>query len=124
MRKRHLSQDDLKKRLTPDQYRVTQEKGTEPAFTGKYVHTKDDGMYRCTVCGAELFSSGNKFDSKTGWSSYDRPVSESAVGERPDTSQGMQRTEVVCKNCGAHLGHVFADGPRETTGKRFCINSC
>lgn len=115
--------DALKKRLTPLQYQVTQEKGTEPAFTGTYYSTKDTGMYHCVVCGAELFSSDTKFDSGSGWPSFSEPTAYSKVDLRPDESHGMIRTEVICKQCGAHLGHVFNDGPT-STGQRYCINSC
>lgn len=102
---------------------VTQNKGTEPAFTGKYVNEHSDGSYHCVVCGQKLFESGTKFDSGTGWPSFDQAVPGS-VEMIEDNSHGMQRTEVVCSNCGAHLGHMFEDGPADTTGQRFCINSC
>lgn len=102
---------------------VTQNKGTEPAFTGKYVNEHSDGSYHCVVCGQKLFESGTKFDSGTGWPSFDQAVSGS-VEMIEDNSHGMQRIEVVCSNCGAHLGHMFDDGPTDTTGQRFCINSC
>jgi peptide-methionine (R)-S-oxide reductase len=118
-----MSKDQLRKMLTPDQFRVTQEKGTETPFTGKYVDTKDRGTYKCVVCGNDLFKSGDKFDSGTGWPSFTRPAKDSSVGMKGDGSHFMRRTEVVCEKCGAHLGHVFDDGPGPT-GKRFCINSC
>ncbi len=118
-----MDKDELKNKLDEETYQVTQEKGTEVPFTGKYVHTKDKGMYNCVICGAKLFESKTKFDSGTGWPSFDQAIS-GAVKEIADNSHGMRRTEVVCSNCGAHLGHVFDDGPKETTGKRFCINSC
>lgn len=118
-----MDKEELKQKLTPEQYAVTQEKGTEAPFTGQYVHTKDKGMYNCVVCGTKLFDSNTKFDSGTGWPSFDQAI-PGAVREITDDSHGMIRTEVVCNNCGAHLGHVFNDGPKETTGKRFCINSC
>jgi peptide-methionine (R)-S-oxide reductase len=115
--------DELRSRLTPDQYHVTQEKGTEPAFTGVYWDTKDDGVYRCVVCSSPLFSSSTKFDSGTGWPSFWEPITPDAVRTEEDRTFGMTRTEVVCGTCGAHLGHVFPDGPRPT-GDRFCMNSC
>jgi peptide-methionine (R)-S-oxide reductase len=114
--------DDLKKKLSDEQYHVTQEKGTERAFTGEYWNSKEDGIYTCVVCGEPLFDSDTKFDSGTGWPSYWQPINESAVEEERDTSHGMTRVEVHCKKCGAHLGHVFPDGP-QPTGLRYCINS-
>jgi peptide-methionine (R)-S-oxide reductase len=113
---------DLKSRLTPEQYHVTQEKGTERAFTGKYWDTKTPGTYKCVVCGEELFSSDTKYDSGSGWPSFYQPADKSKVDEHTDRSYGMTRTEVTCGKCGAHLGHVFPDGPRPT-GLRYCINS-
>ena len=113
---------DLKSRLTPEQYHITQEKGTERAFTGKYVNCHDDGVYRCVVCNHPLFSSETKFESGSGWPSFFQPLDEKAVRTADDSSHGMRRTEVMCENCGAHLGHVFDDGPNPT-GMRFCINS-
>lgn len=109
--------------LTKEQYDVTQCSATEPAFTGEYWNEHAAGTYNCVVCGHELFKSDNKFDSGTGWPSFDRPATEGAVSEKEDRSHGMRRVETICGNCGAHLGHVFPDGPRETTGQRFCINS-
>jgi len=100
------------------------EKGTEPPFSGKYVHEKGKGMYVCKSCGAELFSSETKYDSGTGWPSFYDIAKEGTVKLVPDESDGMERTEVVCAKCGAHLGHLFPDGPKEKTGKRYCINSC
>lgn len=114
-------QDSNEKKLSPEAYHVMREKGTEPPFSGKYIYTKDKGMYKCASCGAELFSSDAKFDSGTGWPSFDSGM-ESNLELRVDLDLGMERTEVVCKKCGAHLGHVFEDGP-PTTGKRYCINS-
>jgi peptide-methionine (R)-S-oxide reductase len=112
----------LRERLTEEQYEVTQCGGTEPAFSGMYWDHHEDGMYRCVVCDAALFDSATKFDSGTGWPSFWEPVTEGRVVARRDTSHGMIREEVLCGNCGAHLGHVFPDGPRPT-GARFCINS-
>jgi len=111
------------KKLTKEQYHILKEKGTEPAFTGKYYNHKEKGMYSCAQCGTELFDSNTKFESGTGWPSFDKAI-PGAVKFIEDNSHGMSRTEVVCAKCGGHLGHVFNDGPRETTGKRFCINSC
>ena len=118
-----MSNDDIKTRLTPEQYHITQEKGTEGAFTGKYWNCHDDGVYRCVVCSHPLFSSETKFESGSGWPSFFRPLDQSAVRTADDSSYGMRRTEVMCENCGAHLGHVFDDGPNPT-GLRYCINSC
>ena len=118
-----MNKDELKQKLTEEEYRVTQEKGTEAPFTGKYVDEHTEGTYTCKVCGASLFASDTKFNSGTGWPSFDNAL-PGATRSIIDESHGMTRTEVVCANCGAHLGHVFEDGPKETTGKRFCINSC
>ena len=112
----------MKTKLTPEQYNVCFLKGTEPPFSGKYTHNKEPGMYVCVVCGARLFSSDSKFDSGTGWPSFDGPVVNESIASADDHSQGMHRIEVTCKSCGSHLGHVFDDGPTET-GKRYCINS-
>jgi peptide-methionine (R)-S-oxide reductase len=117
------AEEEWRRELTPEQYHVLREKGTERAFTGKYHATKDQGMYRCAACGAELFSSDTKFDSGTGWPSFYEPAANDAVDTEDDDSLFMRRTEVVCSNCGSHLGHVFPDGPRPT-GLRYCINSC
>ena len=111
-----------KGKLTPDQYRVMREKGTEKPFTGEYYHSNEVGTYVCAACGNELFTSETKFDSGTGWPSFTDPANRSHVELREDQSHGMVRTEVVCGKCGAHLGHVFDDGPG-ASGKRYCINS-
>jgi peptide-methionine (R)-S-oxide reductase len=114
--------DQWKKALTPDEYHILREKGTEAAFTGKYYKNKDEGTYLCAACGNELFSSDSKYDSGSGWPSYWAPISDEGIRTEPDKSHGTERTEVICSRCGGHLGHVFDDGP-EPTGKRYCINS-
>ncbi len=114
--------DEYRERLTPEQYHVTREKGTERAFSGAYWDCKDEGTYRCVCCDAPLFSSDTKFDSGTGWPSFYAALDRDAVVTESDHSHGMVRTEAMCANCGAHLGHVFPDGPRPT-GTRFCMNS-
>jgi len=113
---------ELRERLTAEQYEVTQHKGTERAFTGEYWDCHDEGVYRCVVCDEPLFESGTKFESGTGWPSFYQPVDDEHVATESDVSHGMVRTEALCGNCGAHLGHVFPDGP-QPTGERFCMNS-
>lgn len=120
MDKRKL--EEAKKELSKEQYNICFLKGTEPPFSGKYADNKEPGMYTCVVCGTKLFSSDAKFDSKTGWSSFDKPVVNDEITYADGYSLGVRRIEVTCKTCGAHLGHVFNDGPTKT-GKRFCINS-
>ncbi len=124
MNPKNMSEEDWKRKLTAEQYHVLREKGTEQAFTGKLYNNHQTGMYSCAACGQPLFSSKTKFDSGTGWPSFDDPVNRENVLLQDDKSFGMTRTEVICKNCGSHLGHVFNDGPKETTGLRYCINSC
>jgi peptide-methionine (R)-S-oxide reductase len=121
----HIEKTDeqWREELTPEQYEVLRRKGTEPPFTGRYVHSKEDGIYRCAGCGADLFSSDTKFESGTGWPSFYEPAENANIELVSDTSHGMVRTEVVCGSCGGHLGHVFPDGPAPT-GQRFCMNSC
>ena len=117
-----MNPNDLRQKLSPLAYTVTQEKGTERPFTGEYTDTVDEGIYGCKGCGAELFRSTEKFDAHCGWPSFYEPVSEEAIRYLDDSSHGMQRIEIRCGNCDAHLGHVFPDGP-QPTGERYCVNS-
>lgn len=116
------SDQEWKAILSPEAYHVAREHGTEPPFSGEYTNNKNDGVYKCICCGTPLFDSSAKYDSGSGWPSYDRPISEDALEEKRDLSHGMIRIEVLCATCDAHLGHVFPDGPA-TTGLRYCINS-
>ena len=116
------TEEQWRKELTPEQYRVLREKGTEMPFSGEYENTTTSGMYRCAACGQELFLSDTKFDSGCGWPSFFQPATEGKIDEHVDTSHGMRRVEVTCSSCGSHLGHVFPDGPNPT-GLRYCINS-
>jgi peptide-methionine (R)-S-oxide reductase len=118
-----LDDDELRARLTSEQYHVLREKGTEAPFTGELLHNKDSGMYICAACGAELFTSETKFDSGSGWPSFYDMANTNAVTLTEDRKFGTVRTEVTCSNCGSHLGHVFPDAPQTPTGQRFCINS-
>ena len=117
-----IDEDALKERLSAEQYAVTRQAATERAFSGRYWDNHEKGTYTCVVCGEPLFNSGDKFDSGTGWPSFDRPIENESVDNHRDTSHGMERTEVTCAKCSSHLGHVFTDGPA-TTGLRYCINS-
>lgn len=118
----NISNDEWKKKLTPEQYHVLREHGTEAPFSGIYHDNHASGNYHCVACGSKLFSSQEKFDSKTGWPSFFKPVADGAVTEQDDHGYGMRRTEINCATCGGHLGHVFTDGP-QPTGLRYCINS-
>ena len=122
MTEQDKSDQAWREQLSPDEYHVLREKGTERAFTGEYWNVWEEGVYHCCGCGEKLFESGNKFDAGCGWPSFDRPALEGVVAEATDTSHGMVRTEVLCQRCGGHLGHVFPDGPTDT-GLRYCINS-
>ena len=110
-------------KLTPEEYYVCRDKGTEAPFSGEYIHNKRTGAYLCKCCGESLFRSETKYDSGSGWPSFDRPASDQAIRYKEDGSLGMRRTEVMCDKCGCHLGHMFEDGPGETTGNRYCVNS-
>jgi peptide-methionine (R)-S-oxide reductase len=118
------SEEEWRQELSPEQYEVVRQKGTEAPFTSEHNDNKEAGVYRCVACGQPLFSSENKFDSGTGWPSFDRPMHDEHVETEADNSLLMRRTEVLCSRCDAHLGHVFDDGPADTTGQRYCINGC
>jgi peptide-methionine (R)-S-oxide reductase len=119
-----MSDDDKwRSKLNAEEYRVCREKGTEPPFSGEYNHNPRSGKYLCKCCGEALFASTDKYDSGSGWPSFDRPVSDQVIHYEEDSSLGMRRVEAMCDKCGCHLGHVFEDGPRDSTGKRYCINS-
>jgi len=118
------SEEEWKRKLTPEQFKILRQKGTEVAFSGKYLNSHDDGMFNCAACGYELFKSSTKFDSGSGWPSFWDVAKKGNVILEDDYNHGMNRVEVKCANCGGHLGHVFEDGPRDKTGLRYCINSC
>ena len=115
--------DQWREKLTAEEYRICRQKGTEHPFTGEYCDNKRNGKYLCKCCGKELFLSKTKYDSRSGWPSFDQPVAEDNIQYERDSTLGMVRVEIMCDSCGSHLGHVFDDGPRETTGKRYCVNS-
>ena len=117
------SEAEFRAKLTPEQYEILRQRGKERRFRGEYVYSKESGMYHCAACGADLFSSDTKFDSGTGWPSFTEPATAASVDLHEDRAHGMLRTEVTCKRCGSHLGHVFPDGPQEAGGMRYCINS-
>ncbi len=123
MEKISKTDQEWREQLTEEQYRVLRQAGTERPFTGQYVDTEDEGTYTCAACGNDLFSSGTKFHSGSGWPSFWDVISQGNVETHQDNSHGMQRSEIVCVKCGGHLGHLFPDGPRDKTGKRYCINS-
>jgi len=116
--------EEWKKELTPEQFEILRQKGTEKPFSGEYYENKENGTYLCAACGNELFSSNTKYDSGSGWPSFYAPMTKENIETEKDVSLGMERTEVKCNRCGSHLGHVFDDGPKDATGQRFCINSC
>lgn len=118
-----MTEDDWREQLSEEQFKVLREAGTEPAFSGIYWDNHDDGMYRCAGCNTSLFKSDDKFESGSGWPSFDKPVSDDVIEEVEDTAYGMKRVEIRCAKCGGHVGHVFPDGPRATTGLRYCTNS-
>ena len=124
MEKVKKTEAEWKAELSPEQYKIVREKGTEAPFTSELNDEKSEGTFKCVACGQPVFSSENKFDSGTGWPSFDAPVGDEVVETEADNSMFMRRTEVLCSRCDAHLGHVFDDGPSETTGKRYCINGC
>ncbi|MFC0268332.1 peptide-methionine (R)-S-oxide reductase MsrB [Kushneria aurantia] len=123
MDKVHKSDQEWREQLTDEQYRVTRQAGTERPYTGDYQVEPVQGIYHCVCCGAPLFENEHKFESHCGWPSFDRPLADASLEEHQDDSHGMRRIEVTCRRCDAHLGHVFPDGPRDTTGQRYCINS-
>ncbi len=124
MEKLKKTEQEWRQELSPEQYQIVREKGTEAPFTSELNDEKSDGTFKCVACGQPLFSSENKFDSGTGWPSFDAPMDDEVVETESDRSMFMKRTEVLCSRCDAHLGHVFDDGPSDTTGKRYCINGC